>query len=178
MSYYGGGGAAGVSDHRLLSGRADAGQHPAAAVSFDPAPLAGMVGGDLATVQHALEALARRGGAEEIAPVAAVALGGFKAVAFRDDGRVEPADHDHPAHVSRLAGVTLAAAEADTEARVCLDGPVRFNGWSWTPGAPVFVGRSGALTQTPPKTGFVRHIGFASGRDSLLVRLEPPIRRT
>ncbi len=171
----GGGGGTGTNDHRLLTGRSDANQHPAASVSVAPIAL---IGADADTVQAALARLAERSGSEEISPVAAVAIGGFKAVALRTDGAVEPADHDNPAHLSRVAGVTLAAAEAGAPARVCVDGPVRFDGWVWTPGAPVFVGKNGDLTQTPPATGFVQHVGFAVGRDTVLIQIERSIRRT
>lgn len=175
MSYYGVfGGGGGTSDHRLLAGRSEASQHPAAAVTITAI---GPLGADAATVQGALEALAERNGSREIRPVAAVALGIYKAVAFRVDGSVEPADHETPAHCSRLAGVALASASAGAEARICVEGPVRFNGWNWTPGAPVFVGRAGDLTQVPPESGFAQHMGFALGRDSLLVQIERSIRR-
>jgi len=177
MPYYGGaatGSGGGTNDHRLLAGRSDANQHPAAAVSV--APIA-TIGAETGTVQMALEALAKRGGAEEITPVAAVAVGAYKAVAFRADGRIEPAGHDNPAHLSRLAGVTLASVLAGATARVSVNGLVRFNGWNWTSGAPVFVGKGGDLTQTPPVTGFVQQIGIATGADALLVGLGIPIRR-
>jgi len=178
MAYYGGScgghGGGGTTDHRLLFGRSEANQHPADAVSI---ATIGPLGVDAKTVQGALEALAERDGSREIRPFAAVAVGIYKAVAFRADGAVEPADHETPAHCSRLAGVTLASAATGAEARVCAEGPVQFNGWNWTPGAPVFVGRAGDLIQIPPETGFVQHIGFALGRDSLLIQIERSIRR-
>jgi len=176
MVYYGGGGGGtGVTDHRLLAGRSEVNQHPAAAVSITAIGPLGMGGG---TVQGALEALAEREAPSEIRPIAGVAIGIYKAAAFRGDGAVEPADHETPAHCSRLAGIATASAAAGAEARVCAGGPVRFDGWSWTPGAPVFVGKGGGLTQTPPETGFVQHIGFALGRDSILVQIERSIRRS
>jgi hypothetical protein len=176
MPYYGviGGGGNGTSDHRLLSGRSDASQHPASAVAVSPIQV---IGPNAGTVQETLEWLADQGGRKEISPVAAIAIGIYKAAAFRADGQIEPADHDNPAHLSRLAGITLASATAGTATRVCVSGPVRFIGWNWQPGAPVFVGRNGELAQTPPETGFVQHIGFALGRDSLLVQIERAIRR-
>ena len=177
MPYYGGGGGSGgggTSDHRILAGRSDANQHPAAAVSVTTI---GPLGTGAGTVQRALEMLADRNDAEEIAVSAAVAIGIGKAVAFRQDGTVEPADHDNPAHLSRLAGITLASASAGTAARVRACGSVQFDGWNWTPGAPVFVGRNGDLTQTPPATGFVQSVGMALGRDVLWVHIGTAIRR-
>ncbi len=176
MPYYGvvGGGGDGTNDHRLLTGRADAGQHPAAAIAVAPI---GALGADAATVQEALAALAERGGAGEIAPVAAVAVGGFKAVAFRPDGTIEPADHDNPAHFGRLAGVTLAPAAAGAAARVSVNGLVRFNGWNWTPGAAVFAGKNGGLARTPPATGFAQPLGHAVAADAVQVRIGPSVKR-
>ena len=66
---------------------------------------------------------------------------------------------------------------AGNAARVSVNGLVRSGGWNWTPGAPVFAGKNGELTQTPPVTGFVQQIGIATGADALLVRLGIPIRR-
>jgi len=176
MPYYGvvsgDGGGGGTNDHRLLAGRSDANQHPAAAVAIAPIATLGTE-----TVQGALEALAERGGAEEITPVAAVAVGAYKAAAFRANGQIEPASHDNPAHLSRLAGITLTSAAAGAVARVSVNGLVRFNGWAWTPGAPVFVGKNGDLTEMPPVTGFVQQIGIATGADALLVGVGIPIRR-
>ena len=176
MPYYGGGGTSGsggTNDHRLLAGRSDANQHPASAVAVAPIPA---IGTEPGTVQQALEALADRG-AEEITPVAAVAVGAFKAVAFRADGRIEPASHDNPAHCSRLAGVTLAAVAAGATARVSVNGLVRSGGWTWTPGAPVFVGANGDLTQTAPATGFAQPIGTAVAVDAIQVRIGQAVRR-
>ena len=177
MPYYGGGsgtGGGGTNDHRLLAGRSDVNQHPATAVSVTAI---GPLGSNPVTVQAALEALAETGGWTETNPTAAIAIGAYKAVAFRSDGQIEPADHDNPAHPSRLAGITLASVTAGAEARVCAMGAVKFGGWSWIPGAPVFIGTNGDMAQAPPETGFVQHIGFALGRDALLVQIERSIRR-
>ena len=177
MPYYGiagDGGSGGNNDHRLLVGRQDANQHPAAAVSVAPI---GPLDTESATVQQALEALAGRGGAEEITAVATVAVGAFKAVAFRPDGKIEPADHANPAHLSRVAGITAASAATGAEAKVRVSGLLSFNGWSWVPGRPVYVGINGGLTQTPPVTGFVQQIGIATGVDALLAGLGILIRR-
>jgi len=179
MPYYGtgssgGGEGGGTNDHRLLGGRSDANQHPAAAISVTTI---GPLGAGAGNVQQALETLAETGGWTEINPTAAVPIGAFKAVAFRPDGLLEPADHDNAVHPSRLAGVTLASAISGTAARVCAGGLARFNGWTWTPGASVFVGRNGDLTQTVPVTGFAQPIGNALGPDAIQVRIGQPVRR-
>ncbi len=178
MSYYGGGGATtGVSDHRLLSGRADANQHPATAVSVDATRMIDLVGASTASLQTVLEAIAGRSGAQEVAPVAATAIGAYRAVAFRADDTVELADHESADHVARLAGITTVSSVEGGAVRVCVDGTVRFDGWNWLPGAPVYVGRAGEHSQIPPASGFIQHIGFAIGRDAILVQVERSIRR-
>ena len=179
MAYYGGAGggsSGGTNDHRLLTGRTDAKQHPATAISINAATLSGVVG-EIDNAQAALEMLSRRAKLQEITATAATAIGTFRAVAFRPDDQVELADHDTPAHLSRLAGITLNAVSAGTPSRICVEGTLSHSGWQWTPGAPVFVGRNGELTQSPPTSGFLQHLGFALGRDSLLVQVERPIRR-
>jgi hypothetical protein len=174
MPYFGGGSGgsgSGSSDHRVLSGRSDANQHPATSVSVSPITL---IGASATTVQAALATLAEKSGASEISPIAAVAIEAGKVVALRSDGSIEPADHNTPAHWSRLAGVMIEAVAAGETARVQVDGLMRDAGWSWEPGAPVFVGSAGNLTQTPPTTGFVQHIGFSVGSDTVLVQVEIP----
>jgi hypothetical protein len=128
-------------------------------------------------VQLALEKLAERE-PDEISPIAAVAIGAYKAVAFRVDGTVELADCENPAHSTRMAGITLSAAISGDPVRVRAGGKASFNGWNWPPGAPVFVGRNGALTDYPPETGFVQHLGFALGSDTILVALGTCVERS
>lgn len=47
--------------------------------------------------------------------------------------------------------------------------------WSWTVGSPVYVGAGGSLTQTPPATGYIAHVGIAITPTSIFVDIQPPI---
>ena len=177
MPYYGGGsgersGGGGTNDHRMLAGRSDTSQHPAAAIAV--ASSAGIPeAGDL---QGVLERMADAG-EQNISGTAAVAIGAYRAVAFRADGKLEPASHDNPAHLGRVAGITAASTEAGALAKARVSGVLAFNGWNWSPGRPVYVGAGGGLTQMPPVTGFVQQIGVATGADALLAGLGILIRR-
>ena len=180
MPYYGGGNGegsgsgGGTNDHRLLAGRADASQHPAAAIAVEAAPESGLPeAGDL---QGVLERMADST-KWNLTATAGAAIGAYRAVAFRADGRLEPASHDNPAHLGRVVGITVASAEAGTWVKSRVSGMLSFDGWNWSPGRPVYVGVSGGLTQTPPTTGFVQQIGVAAGADALLVGLGILLRR-
>ena len=168
------GGSGGTSDHRLLAGRRDANQHPASAIAVEAAPEAGIP--ETGNLQGVLERMAGAG-EQNLTAVAAVAVGAFKAVAFRPDGKIEPADHANPAHLSRVVGIAAASSAAGTPAIVRVSGLLSFSDWSWAPGLPVYVGVDGGLTQTPPATGFVQQIGIATGADALLAGLGILIRR-
>ena len=181
MPYYGltggTGDGGGTNDHRLLAGRQDANQHPASAIAVEAAPSAGIP--EAGSLQNILERMApgADSGERDISAIAAVAIGAYRAVAFRADGRLEPANHDNPAHLGRVAGITAASAAAGESAKARVSGILSFNGWNWSPGRPVYVGAGGGLTQTPPATGFVQQIGVAAGADALLVGLGILIRR-
>lgn len=78
-------------------------------------------------------------------------------------------------HAGRLVGVTLNAAASGGDVRVLPAGPVVEPSWAWTPNAPVFLGSAGALTQTPPTTGFSQVVGTALSLTKLLVNIQPPV---
>lgn len=181
MPYYGTsqtGGGSGTNDHRLLAGRLDANQHPAAAIAVMP-------GDTLAatTVQAALDELAARpvGGGDDteadVERIAHTTVNAYRVAVFRADGRVELASPTNPAHVNRIAGITLTSATAGQTVRLRAARTVRFEGWAWTPGLPVFLGANGTPTQTPPSAGFLQRLGHASAPDILTINIETPITR-
>lgn len=104
---------------------------------------------------------------------AAVALSGHRAVYRAADG-LRYASADDLATINVL-GVTTGAASPATLATVQINDELIELSWSWTPGAIVWLGLNGALTQTPPSSGAAVEIGVATSATGLLVRPQPSI---
>jgi len=75
---------------------------------------------------------------------------------------------------SAVAGVATQGGIAGATISVVAYGPASDTGWSWTLGAPVFVGDGGSLTQTPPSTGVLLPIGFPISPTEIFVRPDSP----
>lgn len=72
-------------------------------------------------------------------------------------------------------GISTSAASMFATVRVQHTGEIEDNSWSWTPGAPVFAGANGVLTQTQPATDFFVVIGEAVTAQRMVVRIQAPI---
>ena len=83
------------------------------------------------------------------------------------------ADKDTTAHRLLVRGLLIGTTTSGATATICVFGPVFDATWTWTAGLPVYVGSSGALTQTPPSTGFRVPVGVAFTTTILFVTLNP-----
>ena len=170
MPYYGtlsggGGEGSGTNDHRLLVGRADANQHPAAAISVSPIPLFGR---DALPAQEVLEKLAEHAVARILAVTAIETIPGHRAVTVAANGRAYLASSANTS-LRGIAGISGAAAHAGGTIPIVTAG-VLAGSWEFTPGV-VYLGRSGLLTQKPEMTGgWLYAVGFALSPSLLLVR--------
>lgn len=81
--------------------------------------------------------------------IAAVPLGGHRAVVRQPGGLLEYADAATLAHAGLPIYLTTGAVNALDPVAVTAEGEVVEGSWSWTPG-PVWLGLNGLLTQTPP----------------------------
>jgi hypothetical protein len=109
---------------------------------------------------------------------AAASVSGHRAVVLLSDGRVRHADPADIADAHRVIGVSLNAAVANDPVKARRFCDVRDASLSFAPGAPVFVGAGGALTQTvltPPGSAFLLRIGAASATNALHVNPSPPL---
>lgn len=99
-------------------------------------------------------------------------LSGFRVVAVRADNRVTYLDNATASDATLTALITTAAAAVDTDV-VCQSwGEMTDNTWSWTPGAPIYVGANGVLTQvvpTSPGATFCRRIASAITATEILL---------
>ncbi|WP_051298826.1 hypothetical protein [Marinobacterium litorale] len=90
------------------------------------------------------------------------------------DGQVYPLDAGDADHIELLVGVTTTAASAGGNVSVQRFGKLSDSGWAWTPGT-IWLGANGALTQTPPTTGFDLDIGSATSATEIIIDSQPPI---
>jgi hypothetical protein len=111
---------------------------------------------------------------QTITGTAAVSVSGYMAVSASSAG-LSPADSTNAALAGSVIGVATNGANAGATVTVQAQGPVSFNGWSWIPGEPVFVGAAGVLTQSPPSVGFSQVIGVAETATTLIVDLSSPV---
>jgi hypothetical protein len=115
-------------------------------------------------------------GAQSYEKIAGEALSALRAVRAAPSGELFYASHNVPADAHAVLGVTTTAAAAGGVVFAVGSGAeVTDAGWAWTPGLPVFLGALGALTQSPPASGFLLRVGTATSPTRLLVRIEEPV---
>lgn len=113
------------------------------------------------------------------APVytAAGDLSGHRAVRLTAQGVSYP-DLAQPGHAGTVIGLTTGAALAGRSVAVQRAGLLIEPSWSWAPDAPVYVGPSGGLTQSPARTPGQRWqqiFGRAISPASIYIDPMPPI---
>lgn len=109
-----------------------------------------------------------------VSHVAASALSGNRAVCLDNSGELIYADHATLAHKSKVLGLTTGAISGGATGTVQVAGVMTEAGWAWTPGAAIYLGVNGALTETAPTTGFVLVIGFAETATAIFIDIKEP----
>lgn len=103
------------------------------------------------------------------------ALSGHRVVRGTPDG-VAVCSPTDASHRGTALGITTGAASAGAAVTVRAEGPMTEGSWSWTPGAPVFCGPSGVLTQTfDPAWSWSQIVGIATSPTSIFVRIREPL---
>lgn len=110
-------------------------------------------------------------GGGDVAGVAAVALGGQRAVYLANDG-MRYASADNLAMINVL-GVTVGAVAQGASVSIRTGGSLTDPAFSFVPG-PVYLGLNGLLTQTLPTANSLVVVGDALNATTLLVRVEKP----
>jgi TRAP-type uncharacterized transport system substrate-binding protein len=95
-------------------------------------------------------------------------------VVYELAGQVFALDAGDAEHIDLLLGVTLTAADTGADINVQRSGVLDDAGWSWQPGR-VWLGASGALTQTPPADGFAVLIGSAVSATRITLNIQDAI---
>lgn len=101
-------------------------------------------------------------------------IGGNRAVGT-SSGYAVYADSSTPV---QAVGITMSATSSGENAKVQTGGKMTVTAAGWTPGAPVFLGANGTLTQTEPTSGISQVLGIAHGSDVILIEINQPIRRS
>ena len=73
---------------------------------------------------------------------------------------------------ARAIGIAPAAISNTATGTVLLQGFIRDDSWSWTPGSPLYLSETqGAMTHTPPSTdgAFVQVVGVALTADVVYI---------
>ena len=102
-------------------------------------------------------------------------LGGHRAVRAAFSASVRYADSATKADASAVLGISLGAASDGTSINIATAGEIVEPSWAWTEGLPIFVGLAGALTQSPPSSGFQLVVGTATSPTSMSVSIKQPI---
>jgi len=113
-----------------------------------------------------------------ITGTAAVPIGGHRAVYRRPDGLIDYASADNPGCMNESIWITTGAAAAGDDVTAVVLGELSEPSWTWTPGAPIFLGLTGILTQTPlaePTADFLAVIGYAPIPTKMFVNRQPSI---
>lgn len=109
-----------------------------------------------------------------IATVGATALSGFCVAAVGSDGLLVPADCTVAAHMGAVVGVVAPYVAAGDSATVQTGQVINYASWAWTTG-PVFLGASGALTQTlGAGARFIQVVGHAVSATAMIVDVQAP----
>ena len=114
-------------------------------------------------------------GATVLTCIAAIALGGHRAVVADANGFATYADSSSLDHAGIVMGITTGAAEANTQVGIQNIGEMIEPSWEWIPERTIFLGTDGTLTQTPPTTGFLQALGFAVAQTKMIVQIGQPI---
>lgn len=73
-------------------------------------------------------------------------------------------------------GITKNSYSVGELATVYVDGIIEDSTWSWPPGSPLFVGADGALTSTPPTSGYILLFAFAISKTKISIHKEPSVK--
>lgn len=110
-----------------------------------------------------------------VSKVAGQTLSGHRAVCVKSDGKVYYADANTPSCKSVIGLTTHSAAINETVAVQTTGQLSNVGGWSFTPGALVFVGENGQIVSTPVGTAFFSNVGLAVSADTINIEVQPTI---
>jgi hypothetical protein len=126
-------------------------------------------------VEVAPQGIPGRDGSALVNRTAAIVLGGHRAVVLDNSELAIYADSSITSHANKVLGLTTGAASSGAIAAIATYGEFTEPSWSWTPGAPIFLGTNGLITQTAPTSGFLLILGFAIATTKIFIDIKQPI---
>lgn len=104
--------------------------------------------------------------------IAGITVSGHRAIAIDANGEGVYADAGDASAMS-LYGISTNAALLGEDILVARSGYLEWPAGGLTPGAPLFLGTTGLLTQTVPTTGWLRQVATAIDAASVIVDIGP-----
>jgi len=146
-------------------------------VPGDPVPPGVVTLAQFAAYQAQINASLSNLSAGTITKLSGAAIGGGRVVRYVDGEHVAIASADSLGDLEWMAGVTLnAVSAAEQEIQLRRLGEIADSGWTWTPGAPIYLSTNGVLTQTYSSSwAFVLVVGTALSPTSIVVDFRFPI---
>jgi hypothetical protein len=113
-------------------------------------------------------------GSALVVGIAGMALSGHQVVAYEADGDLVLASASQADQALAIVGITTGAAASGASVSVQRFDTIEHLGWTWTPGAPVFLGLAGALVQTPAGGSvYLKPLGVALTATRLALNPQP-----
>lgn len=113
--------------------------------------------------------------ADVVQYTAGVSLGGHRIVVLDNSALAIYADSSTIGHLNKVLGITVGAVSAGGLASIQTSGEITELSWAWTLGAPIFLGLTGLMTQTPPTSGFSLVIGFPITSTKIFINIREPL---
>jgi hypothetical protein len=109
--------------------------------------------------------------------ITATAIGGQRIVVTNSSGEAIYAQNTDAAHANMATKITTGAAESSAEVTVQFIGTMTDVSFTWTPGATLYLGVNGLMTQTPPTSPavFSKVVAVAETATKILLVQEPPV---
>lgn len=111
-----------------------------------------------------------------IALTAGASVIAYKVVTTDASGLATHASSGQQGHANRVAGIAINSANPGDLVVAQTEGAMDNAGWSWTPGALLYLGLDGAIV-TAPQGAFYQTVGYAQTTTRIIVRLGRSILR-
>lgn len=109
-----------------------------------------------------------------ISATAGTNLSGHRVVALYAD-KAYYATSVNTVYAHSVAGVTTGAAEEGETATIRIQGEMTESSWSWTPGAPLFLGIDGAISESSTTGIYTLRVGHAVTATKVFIHIHQPI---
>ncbi len=96
-------------------------------------------------------------------------LSAYRIVYSSLDGSIYAASNNDLMTAQSVHGITTQAGNSGEDVSVTTEGVVTNSGWAWSGNQNLYLGVAGVVTDTPPTSGFILRVGYATGAQSMYV---------